>query len=41
MSNGIFELIATDLVFDNASTNKIKMKHVKTMLCGNLLEYKN
>ena len=35
-ANGIFELIDTDLVFDNESTNKIKMNHIKTMLhpCG-------
>ena len=35
--NGIFDLIDHDLVFDNASTNKIKMNHIKTMLCGNFL----
>jgi hypothetical protein len=35
-TNGIFELIDNDLVFDNESTNKIKMNHIKTMLhpCG-------
>jgi len=33
-TNGIFELIDTNLVFENESTNKIKMNHVKTMLCG-------
>ena len=33
-TNGIFELIDTDLVFDNESTNKIKMNHIKTMLRG-------
>jgi hypothetical protein len=33
-ANGIFELIDTDLVFDNESANKIKMNHIKTMLCG-------
>jgi hypothetical protein len=33
-NNGIFELIDNDLVFDNESTNKIKMNHTKTMLCG-------
>jgi hypothetical protein len=32
--NGIFDLIDHDLVFDNASTNKMKMNHIKTMLCG-------
>ena len=35
--NGIFDLIDRDLVFENASTNKIKMNHIKTMLCGNLI----
>ena len=34
---GIFDLIDHDLVFDNASTNKIKMNHIKIMLCGNSL----
>ena len=33
-TNGIYELIDTDLGFDNESTNKIKMNHLKTMLCG-------
>src|SRR5450759_3905288 len=36
-ANGIFELIDNDLVFDNESTNKIKMNHIKTMLCGNFI----
>ena len=36
-SNGIFDLIENDLVFDNDSTNKIKMNHIKTMLCGNFI----
>ena len=35
--NEIFDLIDRDLVFDNASTNKIKMNHIKTMLCGNFV----
>lgn len=35
--NGIFDLINYDLVFENASTNKIKMNHIKTKLCGNLI----
>ena len=35
--NGIFELIDQDLVFENSSTNKIKMNHIKTMLCGNFI----
>jgi hypothetical protein len=30
-SNGIFELIEKDLLFDNESTNKIKMNHIKTI----------
>ena len=36
-TNGIFELIDSDLVFDNKSTNKIKMNHIKTMLCGHFV----
>ena len=36
-SNGIFELIENDLVFDNDSTNKIKMNHIKTMFCGHFI----
>jgi len=36
-NNGIFELIDADLVFDNESTNKIKMNHIKTMLCGHFI----
>ena len=32
-TNGIFELIDNDLVFDNESTNKIKMNHIQTMRC--------
>ncbi len=35
--NGIFDLIDHDLVFENTSTNKIKMNHIKTMLCGNFI----
>lgn len=35
--NGIFDLIDHDLVFENASTNKIKMNHIKIMLCGNFI----
>jgi hypothetical protein len=35
--NGIFDLIDNDLVFENASTNKIKMNHIKTVLCGNFI----
>jgi hypothetical protein len=36
-ANEIFELIDTDLVFENESTNKIKMNHIKTMLCDNFI----
>ena len=36
-NNGIFDLIENDLVFDNESTNKIKMNHIKTMLCGHFI----
>ena len=36
-THGIFELIDNDLVFDNESTNKIKMNHIKTMLCGHFI----
>ena len=28
--NGVFDLIDHDLVFENASANKIKMNHIKT-----------
>ncbi len=34
---GIFDLIDHNLLFDSASTNKIKMNHIKTMLCGNFI----
>jgi hypothetical protein len=37
IKNGIFDLIDNDLVFENISTNRIKMNHIKTMLCGNLI----
>ena len=36
-ANGIFDLINTGLVFDCPSTNKIKMNHIKTMLCGHYI----
>jgi len=36
-TNGIFDLIDHDLVFDNTSTNKIKLNHIKTMLCGHFI----
>ena len=35
--NGIFDLIDHDLVFENISTNKNKMNHIKTMLCSNFI----
>jgi hypothetical protein len=35
--NGIFNLIDNDLVFERESTNQIKINHIKTMLCGNLI----
>ena len=36
-NNGIFEMIENDLAFESASVNKIKMNHVKTMLCGHFI----
>lgn len=36
-SNGIFELIENHLVFENDSTNKIKMNHIKKMLCDHFI----
>ena len=36
-ANGIFNLINTVFVFDRPSTNKIKMNHIKTMLCGHYI----
>ena len=36
--NAIFEMIESDLTFDeSASINKIKMNHIKTMLCGHFI----
>jgi hypothetical protein len=35
--NGGFDLIDNELFFENQSTNKIKMNHIKTMLCGNFI----
>jgi hypothetical protein len=35
--NGIFEWIDQALVFGNESTNKVKMNHIQTMLCGNFI----
>ena len=34
---GIFDMIENDLNFDNQSTNRIKMNHIKTMLCGHII----
>ena len=36
-NNGIFEMINTDLVFDNESTNKIKTNRIKTILFGHII----
>jgi hypothetical protein len=36
-ANGIYDLINTELIFDHPSTNKIKMNHIKTMLCGHFI----
>lgn len=36
-NNGIFEMIESDLNFESASINKIKMNHIKTMLCGHFI----
>ena len=36
-NNKIFDLIETNLSFDNDSTNRIKMNHIKTMICGNFI----
>ena len=36
-TNGIFESIDTELVFENESTHKIKVNHIKTMLCGHFI----
>lgn len=36
-NNGIFDLIENDLIFDKESTNRIKMNHIKTMLCGHFI----
>ena len=36
-NNGIFEMIENNLTFESASVNKIKMNHIKTMLCGHFI----
>ncbi len=33
-NNAIFEMIENNLIFESDSVNKIKMNHIKTMLCG-------
>jgi hypothetical protein len=37
-TNGIINLINTVLVFDRPSTNKFKMNHIKTILCGQYID---
>ncbi len=34
---GIFDMIEENLLFDNTNTNKIKMNHIKTMICGHFI----
>lgn len=36
-NEGIFELIEQNLIFENTSTNRIKMNHIKTMICGHFI----
>lgn len=36
-NNGIFDIIEENVIFDSKFTNKIKMNHIKTMICGNLI----
>ena len=36
-NNAIFEMIENDLIFESDSVNKIKMNHIKTMLCGHFM----
>jgi hypothetical protein len=36
-NTGIFNLFAYDLVFENQSTNRIKITYIKTILCGSLI----
>ena len=36
-NNAIFETIEKDLVFESDSVDKIKMNHIKTMLCGHFI----
>ncbi len=41
LNAGLFLLLENakinGLIFDNESTNKIKMNHIKTMLCGHFI----
>jgi hypothetical protein len=39
--NGAFDLIEHDLFFENASTNKIKMNHIKPCSAATSLELTN
>ncbi len=32
-----FNLIENDFIFDNQSSNRIKMNHIMTMLCGHFI----
>ncbi len=34
---GIFDMIEENLVFDNTHINKIKMNHIKIMICGHFI----
>lgn len=36
-SEGIFNLLENNLSFEDKNTDKIKMNHIKTMLCGNFI----
>lgn len=36
-TNGILVLVDNNPVFDNESTNKFKMNHIKTTLCGHFI----
>ena len=40
-NHGIFDLINHDLVFENQSTNRIKMNHIKTLISDNLIASTN
>lgn len=34
---GVFDLLETEVAFEDKSIDKIKMNHIKTLLCGNFL----